>query len=148
LATFNTILSYSPIIDKDLSGRWKLRGNRQAPSVDESLIRGVPARPIRFTWDASGLLVVAATLVSTDSSFLDVPKAVLLFLEGREFPAMDPRRSRVGMLRIRHGRAWGFANYISTQKPQKNDVMELAFDLSAASCRLSIRGKSESPKQV
>src|SRR5207249_664518 len=103
---------------------------------------------IRFTWDASGLLVLAATLESTDASFLDVPQAVLPFLEGREFPAMDPQRSRVGMLRIRHGRAWGFANYISTQKPQKNNVMELAFDLSAATCRLSILGKSESPKQV
>jgi hypothetical protein len=113
--TIATALSSHPAVTRLGRGTWSLRGVHPNIDVRESFARGsrntARARPTSFSWGKSGTLDIEFTIPRGPSPVLAVPKAIMEFIEGREFEiAVSAKPARVS---VRNARLWGFGPLVS-----------------------------------
>jgi hypothetical protein len=139
-ATFAVGCTYSPILVHGGRDLWALRRHGIALPLAASQRPRKSVRAVTsWTWSSDGALVLAARLNGAENFVLNIPAAIRIYLEDREFVATGRRPAAassrlpqdLGVVRVRNGTSWGYSRFLSYCEAQPGDCVEAHFDLSA-----------------
>jgi hypothetical protein len=141
LNAFRVCLQSSPMFETRGRGRWALLGVGGSKTTTSSRLRKQTPSATRYTWNELGQLVVESILHSPETTVFKIPSSVSPILEGSEFSARDTLGKRMGVIKIRGGRSWGFEPFLRKQGGSAGQVLSVAFDLTTREATLQVTNR-------
>lgn len=137
--TFSVYTSYSPIVASIANDRWALRGARISPGALAAHGRTIRQRRYVATeWMPDGSLRVDRELTTTVSPVLSIPAALVRFVAGRTFEAVDEKGVAFGSVRFNeNGGSWGYGRFIEAALLKPGDLIRLDLNLATGRVQLS-----------